>query len=164
VTELWRRVRMVVLDVDGVLTDGRLYYGDDGTTFRSFHVHDGLGIVRAVDSGLVIAAISGRDDPSVRRRMEELRVEYIGGSWDKLRDYERLLKRHGLRDEEVAYVGDDLNDLPVMRRVGLPVAVADARPEVKAAALYITRAKGGEGAVREVLDAILRAMGASSRR
>jgi len=150
---------MVVMDVDGVLTDGKLYYGDDGTTFRSFHVHDGMGIVRALDSGLILAAISGRDDPSVRRRMEELRVEYIGGSKDKLSDYTFLLMRYGLRDEEVAYIGDDLNDLPVMRRVGLPVAVADARPEVKAVALYITRAKGGEGAVREVLDMIREAKG-----
>jgi len=156
----WGRVRMVVLDVDGVLTDGKLYYAPDGSITRAFNVHDGMGIVRALSSGIIVAALSGRDDPSVRRRMDELGVEFLGGSEDKLKDYEDLLRKHGLKDEEVAYIGDDINDIPVMRRVGIPVAVADARPEVKAVASYITHAKGGEGAVREVLDMVLNEKGA----
>lgn len=155
----WGRIRMVVLDVDGVLTDGRLYYAPDGSITRAFNVHDGMGIARALSSGIIVAALSGRDDPSVRRRMEELGVEFLGGSEDKLEGYEDLLRRHGLKDEEVAYVGDDVNDVPVMRRVGIPVAVADAVPEVKAIASYITHAKGGEGAVREVLDMVLKGRG-----
>ncbi|HDH99938.1 MAG: 3-deoxy-D-manno-octulosonate 8-phosphate phosphatase [Candidatus Latescibacterota bacterium] len=151
---------MVVLDVDGVLTDGKLYYTSDGSITRAFNVHDGMGIVRALSSGIIVAALSGRDDPSVRRRMDELGVELLGGSDDKLERYEDLLRKHGLKDEEVAYIGDDINDIPVMRRVGVPVAVADARPEVKAIAFYVTHAKGGEGAVREVLDMVLNEKGA----
>lgn len=157
---LLRRVRLVLLDVDGVLTDGRLWLGPVGEEWKSFHVHDGLAIVLAIAAGLVVAVVSSRTSDAVARRCAELGLgEVHQGVPDKLAVYEVLRGRHGCRDENVAAMGDDLADLPVLRRAGLAVAPADAVPEVRRAARWVTRRSGGAGAVREAMEAILRAQG-----
>jgi 3-deoxy-D-manno-octulosonate 8-phosphate phosphatase (KDO 8-P phosphatase) len=155
-----RRIRLVVLDVDGVLTDGALYYGPDGE-WKRFHVHDGLALSRAVAAGLAVAIVSARRSEAVARRCTELALpEVHQGVRDKLAVYEAVRTRHGCRDAEVAGIGDDVTDLPLLRRVGLSAAPADAVPEVRAAVDWVTAAAGGQGAVRELLEAILRARGA----
>lgn len=153
-------MRLVILDVDGVLTDGRLWMGPAGEEWKSFHVHDGLAIARAVQAGLPVAVVSSRSSGAVARRCAELGVlEVHQGVADKLAAYERLRARVGCRDEEAAAVGDDLADVPVLARVGLPVAPVDAAADACRVARWVTRRPGGAGAVREVLEAILRAQG-----
>jgi 3-deoxy-D-manno-octulosonate 8-phosphate phosphatase (KDO 8-P phosphatase) len=153
-------VRLLVLDVDGVLTDGRLWIGPSGEEWKSFHVHDGLAIARAVRGGLRVAVVSSRSSPAVALRCAELGVEEVHqGVADKLAAYERLRARIGCPDEAAAAMGDDLADVPVLARVGLPAAPADATPDVRTLARWVTRRPGGAGAVREVLEAILRAQG-----
>ncbi len=157
---LLRRVRLVLLDVDGVLTDGRLWVGPAGEEWKSFHVHDGLAITRAVAVGLVVAVVSSRASPAVARRCAELGLEDVHqGVPDKLTVYEALRARHRCRDDDVAAMGDDLADLPVLRRAGLSVAPGDAVPEIRRAVRWVTRQPGGAGAVREALETILRAQG-----
>jgi 3-deoxy-D-manno-octulosonate 8-phosphate phosphatase (KDO 8-P phosphatase) len=147
-----------VLDVDGVLTDGSLYYGAEGEAWKRFDVHDGLALARAVAAGFPVAVLSARSSPAVARRCAELGLTEVHQAIaDKLAAYEALRARLGCRDAEVACMGDDLPDLPPMRRAGLAIAPADAGPEVRRAAGWISRAPGGRGAVREVLEAILRA-------
>ncbi len=154
------RVRMVIMDCDGVLTDGRAIYGSGGFEAVAFNVKDGSGIKYLHRAGLRTAILSGRDVEAVRVRAQVLDIEDVElGAKVKIEAYERILDRAGLRDEEVAYVGDDLPDLPVMRRVGLAVAVADAVPEVLAAAHLVTERRGGDAAVREVAEYILKAQG-----
>ena len=158
--KLLRRVRLVLLDVDGVLTDGRLWFGPDGKEWKSFHVHDGLAIVRAIAAGLVVAVLSSRRSAAVACRCAELGLtEVHQGVSDKLTAYEALARRHGCRDEVVGAMGDDLADLPVLRRVALPVAPANAVAEVRRAVRWVTVQPGGAGAVRETLETILRAQG-----
>jgi 3-deoxy-D-manno-octulosonate 8-phosphate phosphatase (KDO 8-P phosphatase) len=157
-------VRLVVLDVDGVLTDGRLWIGPDGAEWKSFHVHDGLAMVRAQAAGLVVAVVSARQSAAVARRCAEIGVtEVHQGVSDKLVAYQSLCRRHGARDEGVAAMGDDLADLPILSRAGLAMAPADAVPEVRRAARWVTKQPGGGGAVREALEAILRAQNHWSR-
>ena len=152
------RVRLVLLDVDGVLTDGRLYVGGEGYDGRAFHTRDGHGIRMGQRGGLVFGIVSGRESRVVAARAEELYItEVHQGVHDKLACFEQLLGRLGLGPEEVCYIGDDLVDLPVMKRVGLAAAPADAAPEVREAAHHVTATAGGRGAVREVVDLILRA-------
>ncbi len=159
-----RRVRLLILDVDGVLTDGRIYMGPSGEEWKSFHVHDGLALAQAVAVRFPVALISSRSSAAVARRCAELGVaEVHQGAADKLSIYEAIRERHGCRDGEVACMGDDLGDLPVLRRVGLAVAPADAVVEVRQAVHWVSRGRGGRGAVREVLEAILRAHEAWSR-
>ncbi len=152
------RVRLVIFDVDGVLTDGRLYFLPDGRELKVFHVRDGLGIRRLQAAGIEVAVISGRDSPLVVRRMHDLGVTRVyQGHDDKLATFRALLDELGLSAAETAYVGDDVIDLPVMAVAGLAVAVADAHPEVRAAAHRVTALPGGRGAAREVCDLILEA-------
>ncbi len=154
------RVRMVIMDCDGVLTDGRAFYGSGGFEAVAFNVKDGTGIKYLHRAGLRTAILSGRDVEAVRVRAQVLGIEQVElGAKVKVEAYERILARAGLSDEEVAYVGDDLPDLPVMRRVGLAVAVADAVPEVLAAAHLVTERRGGDAAVRETAEFILKAQG-----
>lgn len=154
------KVRLVVFDVDGVLTDGRLYLGDSGEEYKVFHVRDGQGLVMLRDSGVRIAVISGCSSRAVAERMVELGIDYVfQGQADKLEVFEALLNDVGLEPTEVAYVGDDLPDLPVMRQVGLAIAVADAHPWVKQHAHWQTRLPGGQGAVREVCELLMEAQG-----
>jgi 3-deoxy-D-manno-octulosonate 8-phosphate phosphatase (KDO 8-P phosphatase) len=155
-----RRVRLVVLDVDGVLTDGRLWLGPAGEEWKSFHVHDGLAVARAVEAGLTVTVVSSRVSPAVARRCADLGLtEVHQGIADKLGVYDALCARHAVADAAVAAMGDDLADLPVLRKAGLAIAPADAVPEVRRACRWVTRHAGGAGAVREALEGILRAQG-----
>jgi len=151
-----RRVRALVLDVDGVLTDGGMYYGNDGEVLKKFHTRDGMGIALLREAGISVAFITGEQTEIVRRRAAKLRVEdvYLGVE-EKGAALQDFLKKRQLKVEEVAYVGDDMNDLPCLKQVGLAIAVADAMPQVRKAAHWVTRCRGGEGAVREVAELLL---------
>ena len=155
-----RKARLLMMDVDGVLTDGRIIQDGHGHELKVFDVKDGHGIVMAHRAKLRTALISGRESETIRRRAEELGIELVFQKiWNKLEVYEKILADTELTHDEVAYIGDDLIDIPLLRRVGLAVAVADAVDEVKAAAHLITQRPGGQGAVREVIELILRAQG-----
>jgi len=152
------RIELLILDVDGVLTDGRLYFAARGETFKVFHVRDGHGIKLLMKAGVAVAAVSGRRSAAVAARMRELRVPHvIQACGDKLAALHRLTLRLGIDPLNCACICDDTADLPLMSAVGLAAAVADAHPVVRSAAQWIARAKGGEGAVRELCDALLRA-------
>jgi len=157
-----KRIKVLLMDVDGVLTDGKIHLVTltDGTAqeMKSFHAHDGAGMKLAVAAGLRIGIITGRISPATTRRAVEMGMEFVYQNRpEKLPAYEEILLRAAVTDREVAYVGDDLPDLPLLHRVGLAIAVANAVPEVKKAAHWVTRARGGEGGVREVVEMILRA-------
>ena len=155
-----KRVRLAIFDVDGVLTDGTLYIGARGEAFKAFNILDGHGLKMLREAGVATAILSGRKHAAVDRRAKELSIDHVvQGRSDKVPEFEKLLKRLKLEAQACAYVGDDLPDLPVLRRCGLAVAVANAVEAVKAEAHYVTRAAGGRGAVREVCDLILAARG-----
>ena len=155
-----RPVKLAVFDVDGVLTDGRLYFLEDGSEFKSFSTLDGQGMKMLRASGVTMAIISGRTSPVVRHRAKNLGITHLyQGCEDKLAVLDELLAQLGLSYEQVAYLGDDLPDLPVIRRVGLGMAVANAASFVREHAHGITEARGGEGAAREFCELILRAQG-----
>ncbi|MDO1528289.1 HAD hydrolase family protein [Fulvimonas sp. R45] len=154
------RVRLVAFDVDGTLTDGRLWYGEDGRETKVFHVHDGLGLKRLQANGMQVAFITARISHPVALRAEELEIAHVyQGQGDKRACLLQLLEALGLAPEHAAFVGDDLPDLPPMRVAGLAVAVANAHPWVAEAAHWQTRLAGGMGAAREVCDLILHAQG-----
>lgn len=156
-----KRLRALVLDVDGVLTDGRVTYLPQGGESKTFHVRDGLGIQLLIAAGCKVALVSGRESEVVARRARELHIDLTFlGIDDKVAAFESVLRDLGANDEDVGYVGDDLPDLPLVRRAGLSFAVADAAPEVRAAAHVVLRAGGGQGAVREACERILKAKGA----
>lgn len=156
-----QRIRALVLDVDGVLTDGRLTYLPSGGESKTFHVRDGLGIQLLQASGVKVAFLSGRESEVVARRGRELGVELMSlGIEDKVVAYESMLQELHVEDQDVAYIGDDLPDLPLIRRAGLGFAVADAAPEVRQVAAVVLRTNGGQGAVREACERILKAKGA----
>lgn len=151
------RVRLVVLDVDGVLTDGRLYFGADGEALKVFDVRDGYGVRLLREAGLGVALLSSRASPIVERRADELDISpVLQGERDKLAGLDRLLRSVGVPAAECAYLGDDWPDLPVMARVGFAAAVADAAPEVRRAAHWVAPAGGGRGAVRALAEFVLR--------
>lgn len=151
-------IRLLVMDVDGVLTDGAIVYGATGEELKAFHVRDGYGIRRLLEAGVHVAVISGRQSVAVTRRMAELGVRHVFQGVDvKLPVLERLRETLGVGPEAVAVVGDDLPDLPAMRSGALAIAVADAHPDVRAAADWVTANGGGRGAVREVADRLLSA-------
>ena len=155
-----RAVRLAIFDVDGVMTDGTLYLGADGEAFKAFNILDGHGLKMLREAGVATAILSGRKHAAVGRRAKELSIDHVvQGRSDKVPEFEKLIKRLKLEAQACAYVGDDLPDLPVLRRCGLAVAVANAVEAVKAEAHYVTRAAGGRGAVREVCDMILAARG-----
>lgn len=158
--ERCRALKLVLSDVDGVMTDGSLLLLPDGGEARSFNIRDGLGIVMAHAVGLRTGVLSGRDSALVARRAAELRMAVVRqGVRDKGAAFREILAEQGLRAEEVAYVGDDLNDLPVLAEAGLSAAPADAAFEVRAQAFMVLSAPGGRGCLREFIDAILRARG-----
>ncbi len=153
-------VKLAVFDVDGVLTDGTLLFGDDGQEYKAFSTKDGHGMRMLQHYGVVIAIITGRDSKVVERRMAELGVEHVlQGHREKLPAFEQLLGRVGMTAAEAAYVGDDVVDIPILRRAGLAVAVQDAHPLVQRHAHWTTTRPGGRGAVREVCELILQAQG-----
>ncbi len=153
-----RAIRMLIMDVDGVLTDAGMYYSEGGEELKKFNTRDGHGITLLHEVGLLTAIVTRERTQIVTRRAEKLRIaEVHQGIRDKLPVVKDLLARHGLTPEQACYVGDDVGDLDAMRFVALPVAVADAMPPIKRVAAYVTRAAGGAGAVREVCDLILAA-------
>jgi 3-deoxy-D-manno-octulosonate 8-phosphate phosphatase (KDO 8-P phosphatase) len=152
-------MRLVAFDVDGVFTDGHLYLSNDGIESKAFHTHDGFGVVQLLEAGLDVAVISSRISPAVDRRMKELGVTHvIQGNADKLAAFEALARQLGIKASQTLYVGDDVPDLPLLRRVGFSVAVQNAHPDVKAACDYTTTNPGGSGAVREVCDLVIGAL------
>ncbi len=153
-------IHLVVFDVDGVLTDGSLYIGDDGQEYKAFHSKDGHGMVMLQNSGVQIAIITGRSSDVVRIRMQSLGVQHVyQGRRDKLPAYMEVKQATGLGDEQIAYVGDDVVDLPVMTRVGLAIAVQDAHRLTKQHAHWVTPSGGGRGAAREVCEMLMDAQG-----
>ena len=148
-----RRVRLLVLDVDGVLTDGRLYYGARGESLKVFNVKDGHGIKQVAAAGITVAIISGRKSPIVTRRARELGIRHVAqGVTDKLAALQKLVKSQSVALEHCACVGDDTPDAPMLHAAGLAIAVADAHPDARAVADLLTTRPGGQGAVREVCD------------
>ena len=153
-----RKIKLLILDCDGVLTDGRIIMLPDSDETKAFDVKDGHGIVMAMRAGLRVAIISGRKSSVVRARAKELGVTHLYEmAWVKTEPYERVLSEEGLADDEVCYVGDDVVDIPLLRRAGLGVAVADAVEETKQHSHIVTERGGGRGAVRELIEFILKA-------
>ena len=151
-------IKLVILDVDGVMTDGRIVIDDNGVESRNFDIKDGMGVVVMMMSGVEVAIITSKKSGAVRHRAEELKIKrFHEGIKKKTEPYEEMLKEMNITDAQVAYVGDDLVDLSMMKRVGLPIAVGDAVEDVKQHAAYVTKARGGYGAVREVAEMILKA-------
>ncbi len=153
-------LRFLVLDVDGVMTDGSITYASDGGEVKSFNVKDGAGLKYWARAGRRAGIITGRSSPVVARRAEELGIEFlVMDAKNKLPAFEAMLAQAGVRPEEVAMIGDDLPDLPLIRRAGFGVAVADAVDEVREGADWVTAKKGGRGAVREVVELVLKSQG-----
>lgn len=156
------RIRLALFDVDGVMTDGRLIYSDDGRELKAFHVHDGLGLKRLIANGIEVGIITTRMSHMVTERTAELGIAHVyQGQADKLACYEQLIHALQLEPGQTSYCGDDLPDLRVMGRVGLAIAVANAHAWVGERAHWRTRRNGGDGAVREVCDLLLAAQGRS---
>ncbi len=153
-----KQIKLVIFDVDGVLTDGGLYFTDDGREIKKFNVKDGLGISILVKKKVEVAVITGRNSVIVADRMKSLGVNHVyQGRMNKLETYENLKVAMNISDSEVAFVGDDIIDLPIMRRCSLSIAVADAHHEVKSQAALVLDKCGGEGAARDVCDLIMHA-------
>ena len=156
----WETVKWVILDVDGVLTDGKIIYDSAGNEIKKFCVKDGYGIVLAQKNGINFGIISGRYSQIVEIRAKELGIkEVMQGSKDKLKDYLSIKEKYNFNDTEVVYIGDDIPDIPLLKTVGFPITVPNSPNILKELAVYITKRNGGDGAVREVLDLILEAKG-----
>lgn len=154
------RIKLLLMDCDGVLTDGRLMLLENGDEQKTFNVRDGHGIVLLHRAGLKTGIISGRTSSATERRARDLGISYVRqNSLDKIKDFEELLATEAITESEVAFVGDDVTDIPLMQRSEFAVAVADGTEETRAAAHYVTSAPGGQGAVREVAELILKAQG-----
>lgn len=156
-----KKIKLLIADVDGVFTDGALYIGENGQEFKKFHVLDGLGIALLKAVGFPLAIISGRNSEVTTYRMKELGLEenLYQGNLAKIEPYILIKKKFRLQDEEIAYIGDDLADIPLLKQVGVPVSVANALEEVKEKSLYVTCKAGGEGALREFIELVLKAQG-----
>lgn len=154
------RLKLLILDVDGVLTDGRLFFDNQGLEYKCFHARDGHGIKLLRQTGVEVAVISGRKSNSVALRMQSLGIEHVyQGYENKIAAFEDLMQKLGVDPDQVAHVGDDVLDLPIMTRVGLAIAVDDANFAVKQRSHWCTTLPGGQGAVREVCDLIMQAQG-----
>jgi 3-deoxy-D-manno-octulosonate 8-phosphate phosphatase (KDO 8-P phosphatase) len=154
------KVKLLVLDVDGVMTDGRIIMDHEGREIKAFDVRDGHGIKLLRKAGIEVAMLTGRNSPVVQERADDLGIPWVRqGVYDKTAVYEEIAGEIGIKDTEACFVGDDLVDITLLKRVGLPVVVADGVQEAKAAALYVTQCPGGRGAVREVCELLLRAQG-----
>lgn len=155
-----QQIKMILMDVDGVLTGGEIIYSSSGDELKIFNIHDGMGIALARMAGLKTGIITGRMSEMVRRRGEELKIDaVIQGQAHKLAAYEDIKSRYALADADIAFLGDDLPDLCILKRAGFSAAVADASETVKRASDYVTKAAGGRGAVREVIELILGSQG-----
>ncbi|MBS1113736.1 MAG: 3-deoxy-D-manno-octulosonate 8-phosphate phosphatase [Nitrospirae bacterium] len=155
-----KKIKLLILDVDGVLTDGSIILDNHGNELKFFHVRDGHGIKMLMLSGVHVALITGRQSQVVEKRADELGIrDVFQKCYDKKIAYDELIRKYSLDDSEIAYVGDDIVDIPILKKVGFPVVVADAHEEVKAFAHMITTKEGGRGAVREICDLLLQAKG-----
>ena len=155
-----KRIKLVLLDVDGVLTNGHISYGDYGDELKSYDIHDGLGIELLREGGIKTVVLSGRKSRTNARRAKELKISLlVQGVSDKLKVFVKILKKYRLSAEDVCCMGDDLVDIPLLKRAGFAVAVQNAVPEVKVSAQYVTKREGGRGAVREIADKILKSQG-----
>jgi len=155
-----RRIRLLLFDVDGVLTDGTILLHADGSESKMFHIRDGAAIVWAQRAGMQIGLLSARTSEATARRAQQLGISVlIQGLADKLAGYEEIRRQAGLADDEIAYMGDDLQDLPVLRRVGFSAAPADAPAAVREHVRWVSRTGGGRGAVREMIEHVLQAQG-----
>lgn len=155
-----KKLKLLILDVDGVLTDGKLFFDNDGNEYKAFHARDGHGIKLLRQTGVEVAVISGRKSNSVALRMKNLGIEHVyQGHENKIAAFNEIIEKIGIAPEQAAHVGDDLLDLPIMIRVGLAIAVGDANFAVKQRADWCTTLSGGQGAVREVCDFIMQAQG-----
>jgi 3-deoxy-D-manno-octulosonate 8-phosphate phosphatase (KDO 8-P phosphatase) len=160
ILEKAKKLKLLILDVDGVLTDGRLFFDNEGTEYKCFHARDGHGIKLLRQTGVEVAVISGRSSNSVALRMKNLGIVHVyQGHENKQSAFAEVLEKTGVTAEQAAHVGDDLLDLPIMMRVGLAIAVSDANFAVKERADWCTTLSGGQGAVREVCDFIMQAQG-----
>ena len=160
VVEKAKKLKLLILDVDGVLTDGKLFFDNQGNEYKSFHARDGHGIKLLRQTGVEVAVISGRKSNSVTLRMKNLGIEHVyQGHENKQAAFNEVIEKIGITSQQAAHVGDDLLDLPIMIRVGLSIAVADANFAVKQRADWCTTLPGGHGAVREVCDFIMQAQG-----
>jgi 3-deoxy-D-manno-octulosonate 8-phosphate phosphatase (KDO 8-P phosphatase) len=160
IQRLARNIKLLILDIDGVLTDGSIILDNQNNEFKKFHVRDGHGIKMLLKAGVKVAFITGRYSMVVRRRAKELGVrDVFQKCYDKRLAYRKLLSKYKLKDEEVAYIGDDIVDIPLLRNCGLPITVSEADKDVKSFAKIITKKQGGRGAVREICDLILKAKG-----
>jgi 3-deoxy-D-manno-octulosonate 8-phosphate phosphatase (KDO 8-P phosphatase) len=152
------KIKLILLDVDGVLTDGGIIIDDRGMESKRFDVRDGQGITLLIHSGIKVGLLTGRYSNIVRRRAKELGITIVyQGAQNKVEIYERIRRKIGLKDEQIAYVGDDITDLPVLRKAGLAIGVRDGWPGLRVEVDYITETKGGKGAVREVSELVLKA-------
>ena len=159
-SEIAKNIKLLILDVDGVLTDGSIILDNEGNEYKSFHVRDGHGIKMLIHAGIQVAIITGRHSKVVERRAHELGItEVYQKCFNKTAAFKELIEKFSVSEKEIAYIGDDIVDAPIMSRVGLPVAVADACEEIKKHAFIITKNRGGRGAVREVTDIILKSKG-----
>jgi len=155
-----KKIKLLLLDVDGVLTEGRVSYDSDGNEWKTFNVKDGLGIKLAQTNGIEIGIISGRSSAALARRAQELDIHiFFQGQSDKTVAYQQIKQERALKDENIGFIGDDLNDLKIMQSVGVRFAVNDASSEIKTIADFISEHPGGQGAVREVIETILKSQG-----
>jgi len=164
ISKIARDIRLLILDVDGVLTDGSIILDNKGNEYKSFHVRDGHGIKMLIRAGIHVAIVTGRQSRVVERRARELGIKDVYQKcFNKISVYHSLVEKYSLSDREVAYVGDDIVDAPVMKKAGMPVTVSDADKGIRKYSLFTTRNGGGRGAVREVSDLILNAKGLMGR-
>ncbi len=155
-----KKIKMLLLDVDGVLTNGSITYTSNGEEIKSFHVHDGLGLKLLRDSGVSVGIITKRSSPALSKRLQELKIQHVfQGQTNKLETYSTIKKTTGLSDEQFGYIGDDLPDLCVLKKVGLSIGVANCTSPLKSHVDHITKMNGGEGAVREVCEMIMKIQG-----
>jgi 3-deoxy-D-manno-octulosonate 8-phosphate phosphatase (KDO 8-P phosphatase) len=160
IKDIAKNIKLLILDVDGVLTDGSIILDNEGNEFKAFHVRDGHGIKMLEKAGINVAIITGRYSKVVDRRAKELGIkEVFQRCHIKSVAFDHLIEKFGLRPEEVAYIGDDIVDIPIFKRVGLSIAVSDATEETKAEAMMVTRNRGGKGAVREICEFLLKSKG-----
>ena len=155
-----KKIKLLILDVDGTMTSGVIYYSSNGSEMRGFHVQDGLGLKLLRQSGIAVAVISAKNSDSIRKRLADLKIEHIYlGQENKLPAYEELKQKLNLQDDQIAYMGDDLPDLPLMRRAGFAISVPNASDIMHQHADYICNRKAGKGAVREACEVIMHAQG-----
>ncbi len=152
-----KKVKMLILDIDGVMTDGRIIYDNKGNELKCFNVLDGMGLALLGQTKIKVALITAKGSRAVLRRARDIgAIEVKQNAIDKLTAFRQILKKYNLNNKDICFIGDDLVDVPVMKRVGLAVAVVGACPEVKRVAHYVTKKEGGKGAVREIIEIILR--------